>query len=341
MIVSNWVTSQLLHRTRFGFLRQAFGVYASTMAVSQTTDRNQSDLVGFSLATARVRSTVQTVLTRVAYFSQSSNTFLSDLPRWFRFLPNLTIGVSLLIFLVVFAPEFYYRFVPVESIVIRSAETGSPLGGDFSKKSWWRDQLSQVQAQFGSQALPGSDGAFQVESIQSDQPEQSDHPTPTPEPAPTPPTRYLPPQDPTLPEGEWITIPRIGVRTQLRETHDPEEAMQLGVWKVPDFGDPGQLNYPMIVAAHRFGWDWWWQSDYWKYHSFYLLPDTEPGDRVEIIADQRKWVYEMYAGEEGEEISDYEADLILYTCKFLTSPIRHFRYARLINPEANTQQPGI
>lgn len=148
---------------------------------------------------------------------------------------------------------------------------------------------------------------------------------------------YEPPFNPELPEGDWIIIPRIGVRTELRKTVDPEEALQEGVWWVPDWGDPGDTEEPLIAAAHRYGWDWWWQSDYWKYNSFYLLPDTQPGDRIEVISGQRKWVYEIYAGEEGEEITDYTADMILYTCKFLQSPVRHFRYARLIDPTVNTQ----
>lgn len=150
-------------------------------------------------------------------------------------------------------------------------------------------------------------------------------------------TTYIPEFNPNLPEGDWLVIPRIGVYTQLRQTEDPDEALAEGVWWVPGYGEAGSKDMPMILAAHRFGWDWWWQSDYWKYNSFYLLPDTQPGDTIEIIADQRKWVYEIYAGEEGELISDYSADMILYTCKFLNSPVRHFRYARLINPEKNTQ----
>ncbi len=148
---------------------------------------------------------------------------------------------------------------------------------------------------------------------------------------------YIPPIDETLPEGDWLVIPRIGVRTALQPTENPEEALQTGVWQVPDFGSPGSRDVPMILAAHRYGWQWWWKTDYWKYHSFYLLPDTIPGDRVEVISGNRKWLYEIYAGEEGEEITDYTADLILYTCKFLQSPVRHFRYARLIDPTMNTQ----
>lgn len=150
---------------------------------------------------------------------------------------------------------------------------------------------------------------------------------------PTESINTLPPQDLTLPEGMWLTIPRIGVRTQPQATETEEEALQTGVWLVPDFGRPGDRTQPIIMAAHRFGWQWWWQTDYWQYHSFYKLPETEPGDIVEVIYDQRKFYYEIYAGEEGEEITDYSADLILYTCKFLNSPVRHFRYARLVDPD--------
>ncbi len=150
---------------------------------------------------------------------------------------------------------------------------------------------------------------------------------------------YIPEYDETLPDGNWISIPLIGVRTELRDTVDSKEALEQGVWWVPDFGKPGDdSGLPMIVAAHRFGWKWWWRDNYWKYHSFYLLPETEVGDRVEVIVDHRKSEYEIYAGEEGDEITDYNADLILYTCKYLQSPIRYFRYARLIDPTQNTQR---
>lgn len=150
-------------------------------------------------------------------------------------------------------------------------------------------------------------------------------PTATPEPTP-----YMPPKDPSLPMGTWVSIPKIGVNSEAYTTQDPYEALDKGIWMVPDFGRPGDTTEPVIIAAHRFGWDWWWKSDFGKLHSFYSLTETVPGDRVEIIYDQRKWVYEIYAGEEGKLITDYDADLILYTCKYLNSPIRYFRYAKLV-----------
>jgi|GEM_PF-583412 hypothetical protein len=141
---------------------------------------------------------------------------------------------------------------------------------------------------------------------------------------------YKPPYNPDLPDGDWLIIPRIGVRSQLQQTENYEDALSTGIWWAPDFGKPGDRSKPMILAGHRYGFDWWWEDDYWKYHSFYLLPDLEPGDRIEVIADHRKWVYEVYAGEEGSQINDYQADLILYTCKHLDSPVRIFRYAKLV-----------
>ncbi len=146
--------------------------------------------------------------------------------------------------------------------------------------------------------------------------------------------RYLPEKNPGLPEEDLIIIPRISVNTALQRTETAEEALETGVWWVPDFGLPGDLDKPMIVAGHRFGWQWWWKTDYWKYHSFYKLTELEPGDRIEIISEQRRWIYEIYASEEGEEITDYQADLILYTCKHLNSPIRYFKYAKLVRDSA-------
>jgi sortase (surface protein transpeptidase) len=153
----------------------------------------------------------------------------------------------------------------------------------------------------------------------------------------TPPTRnFQPPYNENLPEGDWLIIPRVGVRSLLQPTEKYEEALDTGVWLAPDFGRPGDQDQPMIVAGHRYGFKWWWKNDYWRYHSFYLLPDLEPGDTVEVISGKRKYVYEIYLGEEGSEITDYQADLILYTCKYLDSPLRIFRYARLLPVEAET-----
>lgn len=222
---------------------------------------------------------------------------------------SLIMAGSLLVGLIVFVPAVYYLVFPADIIKISPREEGSPLGGLFD-----------------SNAIGPGTNPENPDSQLKDQSNQTQEST-----------FYTPPRDETLPDGDWLIIPRIGVRTPLRKTADPKEALDKGVWQAPDFGIPGDRTQPMILAAHRFGWKWWWQDDYWKYNSFYNLPETEPGDIVEVISDKRKWLYEIYAGEEGDEITDYAADLILYTCKYLQSPIRYFRYARIIDPTAMTQ----
>lgn len=220
-------------------------------------------------------------------------------------LANLALSLVLVVCLVAAStlviPSVYYALFPADVIEVTAPENGTAFGGSFEK-----EQSAEVQPEA--------------------QPEEP---------------KYVPPQDMTLPDGDWLVIPRIGVRSVLQPTADPEDALNTGLWWVPDFGKAGDTQLPMIVAAHRYGWQWWWKTDYWRYHSFYKLPETQPGDRIEVISDHRKWIYEIYAGEEGEEITDYDADLILYTCKFLKSPIRHFRYARLIDPTKDTQVGAI
>lgn len=146
-------------------------------------------------------------------------------------------------------------------------------------------------------------------------------------PTPTP-TPVLPPVDPSLPEGDWLRIPGIGVDAGVLATANADEALVQGAWMVPDFGRPSDSTQPTIIASHRYGWLNWWQTDFGRKNSFYYLPEVAIGDRIEVVTGQRKYVYTVYAVEEGQLISDYEGDLILYTCKFLNSPERYFVYAR-------------
>lgn len=142
---------------------------------------------------------------------------------------------------------------------------------------------------------------------------------------------YLPPYDPMLPVESRIKISSIGVDAQIYEAgyEDIEDALRKGVWRAGDFGIPPQRERPIILAAHRFGY-LSWSNKFRRENSFYNLPKLKVGNKVEIIWSQRKYVYEIYAEEQGEEIVDYSGDLILYTCESLNSPIRIFKYARLL-----------
>lgn len=145
-------------------------------------------------------------------------------------------------------------------------------------------------------------------------------------------TKYtLPQKDPLLPTQSQVTIPKIKVETKILEEslENYELALKQGVWRVPNFGDPLTREKPIILVAHRFGYLNWDQA-YREKNSFFNLPQVSAGDKIEIIWDQRKFVYEVYDTEEGTDITQYDADLILYTCKFLKSDIRIFTYARLI-----------
>lgn len=137
--------------------------------------------------------------------------------------------------------------------------------------------------------------------------------------------------DPSLPIVNTLIIPSIGVNTPIEEGIVPEEALSLGPWRVNDFGTPDSNQIPIIIASHRWG-GVGWDSQKRESASFLQLPTLQVGDRIEIIWDQRKYVYEIYDGEESTYISDYDADLILYTCKVIwESPVRILRYANRVD----------
>lgn len=142
---------------------------------------------------------------------------------------------------------------------------------------------------------------------------------------------WQPVKDGTLPEGGWVAIPSIGVKTAIVEQPSDkyEEALKQGVWRVPEFGTPLKRELPTILVAHRFGY-LKWSNQYRREHSFFNLPKLKVGEKVYISWGQRQYIYELYAADEGTKISDYSADLILYTCQYLESDQRIFRYGRLV-----------
>jgi sortase (surface protein transpeptidase) len=142
---------------------------------------------------------------------------------------------------------------------------------------------------------------------------------------------YQPAFDPTLPKTNRLVVSSIGVDTDIEEAtlDNYENALKNGVWRVSDFGDPASNNESIILAAHRFGYLAWTNS-FRRKNSFYNLPKMRVGDIVEIDWKQRKYQYEVYSTDKGTEITDYSADLILYTCENLTGDARVFVYAKLI-----------
>lgn len=140
----------------------------------------------------------------------------------------------------------------------------------------------------------------------------------------------LPAYDGSLPEDNTLIIPRIGVNTVLQEGSDSKKALYHGVWRVPEFGTPLNNDNAIILAAHRFGYIEW-SSEFRKKSTFANLPSLKSGDTLQIIWNQRAFVYRVYKVEEGTSIKDYDADVILYTCKYLKSPVRIMVYAKRVS----------
>lgn len=143
--------------------------------------------------------------------------------------------------------------------------------------------------------------------------------------------RALPPFNPSLPKTNRLVMPSIGVDTKIEEAtyNNYESALEKGVWRVSNFGQPNKAGVPIILAAHRYGYLAWTNS-YRHYNSFYNLPKVKVGDVVTIDWQQREYVYGVYKTENGKEITDYSADLILYTCESLSGEERIFVYAKLL-----------
>jgi len=157
--------------------------------------------------------------------------------------------------------------------------------------------------------------------------------TPTPTtPIATPETieEPLPDIDPSLPKDNGLIIDKIGVQGLLHEGTDWENILKEGVWRVPDFGTPENNDLPIILAAHRWGY-LSWSAAFRKLNSFYNLPKLAVGDTIKIIWGQRPYEYKVYSVETGTTITEYKANLILYTCQLWNSPIRFFVYANKIN----------
>ena len=157
----------------------------------------------------------------------------------------------------------------------------------------------------------------------------------------------LPPVDPSLPGENGLIIDQIGVRGEIHESEDVQTVLKQGIWRVPDFATPtdicnptssangrsasgGENCLPIILAAHRWGYLEWTPA-FRKLNSFYNLPRLKVGDTIKIIWDQRPFEYKVYSVETGTKITDYSANLILYTCQLWNSPVRFFVYANRIN----------
>ena len=170
-----------------------------------------------------------------------------------------------------------------------------------------------------------------AQTLSTNPPQTPSEPTPTPKPNITPPPKpTLPPIDLTLPKENGLIIESIGVRGVIHPGENWQEILKQGIWQVPNFGTPDNNQEPIILAAHRWGYLNW--TNQFRYlNSFYNLPKLNIEDKITINWNQRQYTYQVYQEEVGEQITDYEADLILYTCQLWNSPLRIIKYAKRIN----------
>jgi len=138
----------------------------------------------------------------------------------------------------------------------------------------------------------------------------------------------LPNVDSSLPKENRVVIPKVGIDAKIHEGENFEKLLEKGVWRVNEFGTP-EDDKPIILAAHRFGYSSW-SREKREQEAFFNLPSTRVGDTIDIIWNQRLYVYKIYKIDEDTQITDYSANLILYTCKLYNSPVRIFRYAERI-----------
>lgn len=151
----------------------------------------------------------------------------------------------------------------------------------------------------------------------------------------------LPPVNYNLPSGDWLKIEAIGVNTALLTNEDATNLAEVnaildkGVYLYPQFGDIGSQSQAVVLAAHHMN----MVSTPWRdQNTFQNLQALQVGERVELIAGQRKWIYEVYAARQETEITDETADLIMYTCVYWwDNDLRHVVYARLLDPATYEQ----
>lgn len=167
-----------------------------------------------------------------------------------------------------------------------------------------------------------NDEAQSLQSTIAQDPEDLDEDTAPEEPE-------LPPFDPNLPTTNILIIPSIGVNGPINENPNAFNGLEQGIWRAYEWGNP-EVNVSTIIAAHRFGYISW-TSEFRTTQSFFNLPNTKVGDTIQIIWNQRSYEYRIYKAEDSTEINDYDADLILYTCRIFNSPVRVFRYAERTN----------
>ncbi|MCB9789842.1 sortase [Candidatus Nomurabacteria bacterium] len=222
---------------------------------------------------------------------------------WFDlFLAGLALGVAMLFLSIPLIPSFWYGLDP-NSTSRELTTLDSNISEDIVAYSTLTD-------------------------IDTDDDISEPEPEPIPDPEPIDPR---PEFNEDLPKQNRIIIPTLGIDSKIYGGTDSVKALNNGPWLIPDFARPDTFDGPVIIASHRWGGIGWTAEEKTK-KSFLLLPELKKGDIIKIYWEQREYIYEVYKNSESTAINDYNADLILYTCKlFIPSDQRILSYAKLTN----------
>lgn len=128
--------------------------------------------------------------------------------------------------------------------------------------------------------------------------------------------------------GNRIIVERIGIDTKIFESKVSKDALDKGVWRMPNFGTPINNYQPTVLSAHRWGADKL-SNEYRSKNLFYNLPNLKEGDIIKLIWNGEEYKYKINFMEENTYVSKLE-DLILMTCKYYNTPERIIVYAELI-----------
>ena len=125
-----------------------------------------------------------------------------------------------------------------------------------------------------------------------------------------------------------IKISSIGVETIIFESLNGEQALNKGAWRSPYGGTPDNNFLPIILSAHRWGYETY-SDEFRARNLFHNLPNINIGDYIIINWNNKEYRYKVTDLIESTQ-SEKTSDLILITCKYFNSPIRYFVYAALV-----------
>lgn len=116
-----------------------------------------------------------------------------------------------------------------------------------------------------------------------------------------------------------LIIPKIGVDLEIGTKTDLLDSGK-GGW----VQELNKENNPLFIAVHRFGWNTITPDEKMK-QTLYHVYKLGKGDKIIVLWDGKKYEYEVKGISEGENnpVTD-EGELVIYTCRFLSSSERIF-----------------